>query len=77
MGGEPLADHATHGQAAPVDALKRESLEYGERVAAEALHRVGTLGAPGFAVAVPVVAHKPEVPREPRDLPVPHVQGRA
>ena len=77
VGAEPLADHAAHRQAAPIDLRDAEAVEDRKHVAAEPLHRIGALRHAGFAVAAPVVAQQAEVLGERRHLLVPHVQSGA
>src|SRR4029077_19368898 len=74
IGSEPLADHAAHREAAPIDLFYLESVEHREYVATEALHGVGTLWYARLAVATPVVPDEPEVLRELRGLVIPHMQ---
>jgi hypothetical protein len=71
---EPLAFHATHGEAAPIGSLNAERVENGKRVPSEPLHGIGALGHPRSAVAAAVETHEPEMARESRDLAVPHMQ---
>ena len=74
VGAEPLAVHAAHRQAAPVDLVDLERIEDGEDVAAETVETVRPLGHAGLAVAAAVVADEAEVLGEVAGLVVPHMQ---
>ena len=71
---QPLADHAAHRQAAPVEFFDLECIGDGEHVAPEALHRIGAFRCVRLAVAAAVIANDTEMLRPFRRLVVPHVQ---
>src|SRR5439155_24754362 len=58
----------------PVDGLETDRVEDRKRVAAEPLHRIGSLRHAGLAMAAPVVAHQAKLPGERLDLWAPHVE---
>jgi hypothetical protein len=67
----------THREAAPVDLLDTESIEHGEHVSPEPLHRIGPCRHARLAMPAPIVSHQAEVLDEWRDLAIPHVQRGA
>ena len=63
-----------HRQSAPIHFADAQCIDHCEHVAAEPLHRIGSLRHARLAVTTPVVTHQPEMAAPGRHLVVPHVQ---
>ncbi|MNT14300.1 hypothetical protein D3C72_1492980 [compost metagenome] len=74
---QPLPNEAAQRQAQEMDARDVQAVQQFNDVAAQPVHRIGARRHAGRAVAAGVVAQHAEVPRQRRDLPVPHMQRRA
>ncbi|MNR32464.1 hypothetical protein D3C85_1500530 [compost metagenome] len=77
MHAQPLPNEAAQRQAQEMDARDVQAVQQFNDVAAQPVHRIGARRHAGRAVAAGVVAQHAEVPRQRRDLPVPHMQRRA